>query len=317
MAKKAGRRGKPQRGCVQVMSWEELARSLFSRAKLPFEVPLEESQKSDFFSRKLPELMAHIVQENFCPPEYDALVVDEAQDHDTSVGTLSTSGLGPGWWGIYFKLLREGPASPIALFYDPAQRPVFRDASGFEERAVRQALQAGPVKLQLIKSVRYSRPLLSFLKTLRTAASAGLVDSLQQRGELPEGPEVEIYASTPAQTPELVLDVIKRWIQRGLCRLDDILILSQHGQMKKSALGERTAVGRYPLADFLQRQPGAISRTSVNKAKGLDALGVILLDFSPFESISDGGQQISYFMGASRARQLLAIVHKPVNAQSS
>jgi hypothetical protein len=41
---------------------------------------------------------------------------------------------------------------------------------------------------------------------------------------------------------------------------------------------------------------------------------VILIDFPPFESLTDSIQQIGYFMGASRARQLLAIVHSAAAA---
>jgi hypothetical protein len=52
-----------------------------------------------------------------------------------------------------------------------------------------------------------------------------------------------------------------------------------------------------------------VSITSVNKAKGLDALAVILVDFRPFGEIESPGFQTTYFMGASRARQLLAVVH--------
>jgi hypothetical protein len=50
--------------------------------------------------------------------------------------------------------------------------------------------------------------------------------------------------------------------------------------------------------------------SSVNKAKGLDALGVILVDFQPLSEQTQPSYQVSYFMGASRARQLLAIVHQ-------
>ncbi|MEQ2009990.1 MAG: hypothetical protein ABMA26_24660 [Limisphaerales bacterium] len=41
--------------------------------------------------------------------------------------------------------------------------------------------------------------------------------------------------------------------------------------------------------------------SSVNKAKGLDALGVILVDFLPLSEQTQPSYQVSYFMGASRA----------------
>ena len=49
--------------------------------------------------------------------------------------------------------------------------------------------------------------------------------------------------------------------------------------------------------------------TSINKAKGLDATGVIVVGLKPFPKIEKPGYQHAYFMGASRAKQALAMVH--------
>ena len=68
-------------------------------------------------------------------------------------------------------------------------------------------------------------------------------------------------------------------------------------------------VGAWKLADYEQKQPGQVSLLSVNKAKGLDSLAVVLIDVKPFVSMSEEQEQMDYFMGASRARQLLAVVH--------
>jgi hypothetical protein len=48
---------------------------------------------------------------------------------------------------------------------------------------------------------------------------------------------------------------------------------------------------------------------SVNRAKGLDARGIILVGTAPFTSLTRIEDQYTYFMGASRAKQLLAVVH--------
>jgi len=49
---------------------------------------------------------------------------------------------------------------------------------------------------------------------------------------------------------------------------------------------------------------------AVNKAKGLDSLAVNMLDIERFDKLSKPQEQMNYFMGASRARQLLAIFHR-------
>jgi hypothetical protein len=47
---------------------------------------------------------------------------------------------------------------------------------------------------------------------------------------------------------------------------------------------------------------------SIHRAKGLDALGVILVDFQHREDLEEAQQAMDFFMAASRARQLLAVV---------
>jgi hypothetical protein len=316
MARKSKLRGRPRRGAIEVMSWEEVARGLLRKAGLPYEVPTDDNERNEFFDHTLPELMVQVTHENLCCPGYDALVVDEAQDHDTGMASFPPGWQGPGWWGVYWRLLRDGPAGRVAIFYDPAQRPVFRNAGVFCATPLYQALKANPVQVQLQKSVRYTWPVLNFLKGLRTSALAPLVDALRQRGSLPQGPNVEEQTVTRDETRGAVAAIIERWIRQGHCRPDEILVLSQHGRKEKWALGETNIIGGRFLVDFLQRQQQCISRTSVNKAKGLDSRAVILVDFEPFEQLADAAQ-IGYFMGASGARQLLAIVHNPLGDHPS
>ena len=310
LARKAQARGKPKCGSVEVMSWEELAKSLLTKAGLPFDVPSEPAERTDFFARVVPELMAQVVEEKLCTPEFDALIVDEAQDHDTSMATFPPGWTGPGWWGVYWNLLKDGAASRVGLFYDPAQRPAFRSADGFDAAAIHRSLRANPVKVRLQKSVRYSRPILAFLKSLHSPAVADRVVGLPQRGSLPEGPEVEEHSVPREDTAKTVAAIVRRWTEVGLCRPDEILLLSLHGRLEKSALSGFSELNGIPVVDFLKRQRGCISMSSVNKAKGLDALGVILVDFLPLSEQTQPSYQVSYFMGASRARQMLAIVHQ-------
>jgi hypothetical protein len=61
------------------------------------------------------------------------------------------------------------------------------------------------------------------------------------------------------------------------------------------------------LHDGLVNPRGTVAFGSVNRAKGLDRLAVIILDFQPWDQLGSA-DQVSLFMGASRARLLLAIV---------
>jgi hypothetical protein len=94
---------------------------------------------------------------------------------------------------------------------------------------------------------------------------------------------------------------------QGWCRPEQVAILSRRGPLERSALAGCTRIGGVPLHDGLVNPRGAVAFGSVNRAKGLDRLAVIILDFQPWDQL-DSSDQVSLFMGASRARLLLAIV---------
>lgn len=308
LAATAKKRKRPAKGEIVVQSWEELAKGIFEKAGLPFEVPDDRDEVFKFYSEVVPELMVEAVRSGVVEAEFDALVVDEGQDHDTGLENAPEGFEGPGWWGIYWRLLREGSGSPIAVFCDPPQRPDYRGGSSFDIDVLRDGLTGRPVDVHLTRTVRYTGPVYRYLKSLECPATQSFVGGMVVRQILPEGPEVEILQSMAADTADQVTEVVKRWIEDGHCRVNEILIISSHGDRSKSALGEVSELAGFSLVDYLDRRPGTISYTSAQKAKGLDALAVILIDFMAFKEIEKPGFQESFFMGASRARQLLAVI---------
>jgi len=54
--------------------------------------------------------------------------------------------------------------------------------------------------------------------------------------------------------------------------------------------------------------PDCIRYTSVHKANGLDSKSVILIGLAPHKGPASDYDHYSWFMGVSRARQLLAVV---------
>jgi hypothetical protein len=110
-------------------------------------------------------------------------------------------------------------------------------------------------------------------------------------------------------------EVVTGWINDGFCQLDEVLILSPHGTKEKTSLANDSRIGGWPLVGLENRKAGELALVSINKAKGLDSLAVIMIDIERFDKLSNAQEQMNYFMGASRARQLLAIVHKANPAQ--
>ncbi|CAN5683298.1 hypothetical protein BH11VER1_BH11VER1_40920 [soil metagenome] len=305
------------RGSITVRSAESIAAEILEASGIPHEVPDSYEEASRYFDEVLPLLAIEALTSesdklSHLLAKFDVLVVDEAQDHDTTLPGSPSPPDHVGWWTLYVSLLREGWQSPMAIFGDAAQRPPFRAEGRFDLSLVRQRLPQH-AHLRLQHALRYTRSIYRFLKTLDGEGSHQLVTSLQSDGQLPEGPEVEVYQGSTAEIPALVEQVLEKWRTSGLCDPSKVLILYGCSHINKSALAGLTTLLDSPLKPFLETvdQPAckAIGHSSIHKAKGLDALAVILVGLRPFEELSSPYDRFTYFMGASRARQLLACVH--------
>ncbi|MDZ4742335.1 MAG: DEAD/DEAH box helicase family protein [Verrucomicrobiota bacterium] len=294
-------------GKITVRSYEGLARELIDKAGLGYERPVGgKAEQNKFFTEVVPEYLLDICRDPTFRPEYDALIVDEAQDHDTSFGQTMNKPDEPGWWGIYMCLLKEGSSSRIALFYDPAQRYFYCPESFDIGRLVKLFTQ--PALISLRETLRYTRPLAVFLNGLIHEDLKEFAGRIHVHPSLPTGPKIQITPHTAENDEEsLVSGIIEQWISSGLCRAEQVLILYPNPHSMPSWLNQ-TTLGKWPLSTVVNRIMGHVGHLSVHKAKGLDSLGVILLGFKSFEKLTSRGERISYFMGASRARQLLAIV---------
>jgi hypothetical protein len=296
-------------GKVVVRSWASLARELLEAAGLEWDEPTGLTESDLYFGEVVPSLMRDISRDHQFEPTFDALVVDEAQDQDTSWRESESDEAASGWWEVYWRLLREKTNARMAIFYDSDQRQLFRRKEGFDVTRVFERLSQ-PAHVSLLFTHRYSRPVFEFLKTLRSDATLNLVRNLRYRTVLPEGPDVELYSVKPESTAAKLEEIITRWVNDGLCRVDEIIILSPHGTKVKTSLAGCSQIGEWPLVSHVILKPGELSLLSINKAKGLDSLAVVMIDTPSFDKLSSPQQQMDYFMGASRARQLLAILHR-------
>lgn len=307
-------------GEIVVFHWEALAAHLHEVCGLGYEAPgpqASREEKIQYYERELPEWLLTCVQDvAFADrlPRFDALVVDEAQDHDTSFAgeEASPDALGCGWWAIYFALLREGRNAPITLLYDCAQRPPFRERGGFDIQRLAATLSQ-PAFVRLPHALRYTRLIFAFLRKLRAEGTEALLACLQEPDSLPEGPDVEIVPlsePTPLTIRAEVERLLTEWAESGYCQPEEALILHPRTAVEK-ALGDCRELLGLPLVEYGSEPASSekvIRHLSINRAKGLDARAVIVVGVSPFHSLTRPDDQYTYFMGASRARQLLAIV---------
>jgi hypothetical protein len=225
---------KMQKGEVIVQSWETLSRELLDAAGVGWDNPVSPAEREVYFGDVVPSLMRDIVRDELCKPRFDALVVDEAQDHDTCWPGSESDDTNAGWWEIYWKLLREKTNARNGLFYDQALRPLFRQRDRFDATRLFKRLSQ-PVQVSLQFTLRYWLPVFRFLKTLKSDATASLVDNLRSRVSLPDGPDVELHDAEPNRTATKVEEIVSRWVRDGFCRVDEILILSPHGTKAKTS----------------------------------------------------------------------------------
>jgi hypothetical protein len=306
------------RGEVVVRGWEELFLELPKLAGAKMEPPSDVSNREAnrvFYEIDLPRKVLELSRDPAVRsvwPTYDALVVDEGQDHDTGwhrkIAAQATESAG--WWHIYQLLLRNGRESSAGIFYDSAQRPPFRAADRFDP-AVLAAAWSQPAHVRLQPALRYTRPLWQFFHDHSSPVTAGMIEALGSGDQLPEGPDPEIHplaAGTGAS--DLVESILLRWKNSGLCDPSDVLILHAQSDIAKSPIGDRRVLVGRNLRECTEQEdtPGTIRHTSVHKAKGLDSKAVILIGMPPHKDLATDYAHFSWFMATSRARQLLAVV---------
>ena len=316
-------RHKLSKGSITVYQWEELAAHVLKACGMDHAPPGADAtyeEKQRYYDRDLPEFLLECVcEDEFATslPKFDALVVDEAQDHDTAFHKdcqVTGDGSLCGWWSIYLALLNEGTKAPMALFFDTAQRPPFRGRGGFDAKLIAQQLSQ-PAFARLPHALRYTQPIFDFLQTLSAPGSERLIEQLSEPDDLPEGPDVILVnLENPSQEDvrSEVAKIISDWTNDGYCQAHDILILHARTKLEDGALGPCFQLGGFPLIEYGQALPdegAAIQHLSINRAKGLDATAVIIVGVKPFQQLTEIDHQYTYFMGASRAKQLLAVVH--------
>ena len=289
-------------GKITVRTWEALCQEMgrrFAPADLPEKPPLG-APIADFdryYAILHSALLAAATAEGFRAP-YDALIVDEVQDHRTE------------WWEIYFALLTGGVNSQMGIYYDPAQRPAFFSGE-FNIAKVSESLQ-GKAHLQLLETRRYTRPIFEYLSSLQSEETDRLIGGLRS-SHLLAGPEVIVKeAPNLEMAKSYAAALLKEWFEQKLVAPEEVLLLFPKDPLSDKYRvfddGSYFANCRIVTADSTEAGKKAILRaTSFNKSKGLDARAVILIGSPRWDDLQSDMRQ-PYWIAASRARQMLAVV---------
>ena len=266
--------------------------------------PDDPAARRTYFDEELPRCMADRVQAADFHAPFDAWIVDEAQDHDTGP---DAGGLGPGWWGVYARLIRGGWSAPIAVFADRRQRLALRPGAYDEDRL--SSRMPGLVQVTLRRPLRYTRQLATFFSTL----AGGLWPEMAEwktEPQLPEGPEPELFEVLSEQDEsERVAEVLRRWFRLKLVAPSEVLLLHPSSSRIPGWLHS------FPDLAFHQGTEGcpagAVAAVSVHKAKGLDRRAVVLVGLPPWDATGkDPFQNQTFTLGVTRAQQLLCVVSR-------
>ena len=294
---------------IVVTSFGDLGEELLGRPH-PLAFASREA-KSRYYDTELPEAMARKLAEPGFAPVYDALIVDEAQDHNTHP-ELGVGLPGPGWWAMYFRLLKEGAAAPVAIFHDAAQRLILR-GGGFDPGRLRDALLA-PVSVRLNYPMRYTRALVRYFGTLHCEYTGALLADMRLGlAPLPPGPEPELVSGvSQAAEAVVVAEIVKRWLAEELARMGEILVL----YASSFQVPEWVEQGRSHGVKFhrgLDDCPvDAVRAVSINQAKGLERRAVIVVGLPDWsDSVGNEYKALTHVQGVTRAQHLLAVVTRP------
>ncbi|WDE96365.1 NERD domain-containing protein [Lentisphaera profundi] len=306
IADKMEQGGQARKGTITVRLWEDLARDIYKQNGLEFVVPDEQAARNQFYESQLPLTLEGLVAAGKVTAEYDCLIVDEAQDHDTEFPIHGTNG--PGWWSIYFSLLKEGAAARIAVLYDSDQRPSFRRGgmNGFDAEKLYSVLESNPIRLNLFESYRYTMNIFKYLIKIKSNSSKIRTMDLTPAEDLPAGEPVVEKVLKHHLIPKYLDDTIKDLLKRKVCQPEEIMIIANSFSKNRRLLPSGT-MGGAKINNGLFPEKNKILYISANKVKGLETKVAFLVGYDA-DFQQDEQQCQSLFIGASRARQILYVV---------
>lgn len=237
--------------------------------------PQPDEMLDTYFSTGLPEQLTEAVAT--LGAQYDAIVVDEAQDFMEN------------WWFPLQLLLIEPDDGTLYLFYDDNQ-----NIYGGLPDVVNLVHHQYPLYENCRNTQKINGTVSAYYKGKHPPKALG-----------PVGREVDTHSY---KTRREMLDVLRR-VLHGLVveeavDVADIVVLTPIAP-EKSALATSTSVGRFSLTTNWDVSPNEIYYTSIHSFKGLESPVVILVEIEP--TFHHKVQELMY-IACSRARHHLVII---------
>jgi hypothetical protein len=263
---------------LEVHHFHELCRTLAERASLDVpDPPAGDQEARTYYEGALPALLERAA--GTLGPQYDAIVIDEAQDFREA------------WWPSLLALHASPDEGPLYLFADDSQN-LYRGR--VPEGMVDQTVP-------LHENVRNPKTVHEFVSVFHEGAPA--------RSLGPAGRPVQVLSyRDPDDEAHLLVTVLRNLEEEGVT-LEDVAVLTPAG-LARSALRRRTDLNGYRLSERVE--PGTVLSSSVHAFKGLERAVIILAELE--EGHGDPGDLERYlYVGGSRARNdLIVLAAEPV-----
>ncbi len=261
-------------GCVDVMTFHDLCRRAVEAAGRAWIVPEEKEEARRFWEHEAPELLFDAATSGKAT-QYDAIIVDEAQDFADH-------------WAMGIEAsLKDRERGVLLVFYDPGQR-IFDRKWELLERSAKHELRV------------------NFRNTRKIAEAVSAVGKVDYRflSSAPVGEDVKLAMNTKGtETPARVDELVRDLVGKGRIKPDDIVVLSPRTRAN-SCLSGMTELGGVPLAEKSTDRAGRVLHTTIGAFKGLESDVVILVDVDGTTSLCDARAR---YVAASRAKVVLFV----------
>ncbi len=264
---------------ISVYHFHGLCQQFADYAELPYPIPKEDSQLSEFFDHEAPSILEQAIR-NSAGPRYDAIIIDEGQDFI------------PDWWISIEELLEYPNHGLLYIFYDPEQN-IFGRKFGF---------LIDEAKITLDRICRNTKQISAYMN--RIAGTNHVAGDFAVEGLSPEEFEVESPAAELRRVQQIVLELV----QQKKVSPHRIVVLGKR-RRQNTAFAELDNLCGIPLVDEATEGDvdGKIRYATIFRFKGLEADCVIVIGFTRND---EGEANPMLYCAVSRAKFMLYVVYR-------
>jgi hypothetical protein len=266
---------------IVVRNYHRLCFDLCREAGVNFAPPpswYSEGQLAAFWQEEVPELLLKASEKN--PDQFDAIVVDEAQDfHEEWILTLEL-------------LNKESDRGSLYVFYDPAQQLYIRGP---------QQLPSLGEPFVLPVNCRNTRKVADYCGKFRGV-------EMLTRGNAPEGEDPYVVSvKDGVEQAKKIVESLKEWVNIGKLRPSQIAILSP-ARLNKMYIFSQGHIANIPITENLNewREDHGVLFSTIRTFKGLEADAVLLIGM-PLDRLFSQYKN-DHYVACSRAKHRLHIL---------